>query len=93
MRSPSALLPFVVALALSLTSAPAYAEWRSGTISAVDERSLIVAGVAYRLDAKTQLVDLGGARVAPHELRPGTPVELEIGDDGTLVKVRATLVR
>jgi hypothetical protein len=65
----------------------------SGTVSASDPSGVTVSGQRYVIDADTEILDRGGHRVAVKELVPGTPVELEIGDDGNLTVVHATLVR
>jgi hypothetical protein len=74
----------VAALALSKVA---------GTVSASDPSSVTVSGHRYVIDTDTEIIDRGGRRVAMKELVPGTPVELDIGDDGNLAVLRATLAR
>jgi hypothetical protein len=82
----------VLGLTLSI-AALAHASARHGTVDSLKPPQLVVSGQPYTIDAETELLDRGGHRIALSELVPGTPVELEVDDEGTLVAVRATLVR
>ncbi|MBI3770914.1 MAG: hypothetical protein HY271_20785 [Deltaproteobacteria bacterium] len=87
------MLP-VLSLALLLaTTAARAAEQRSGAVESADATQVKVAGKTYAIERETQLVDCDGQRIAPNELKPGTPVDLDIDDDGRLATLRATLVR
>jgi hypothetical protein len=91
-----AMRTFLSMLVLGVTlaaAALAYASARHGTVDSVSPPHLTVSGQQYTMDAGTELLDRGGHRIALSELIPGTPVELEVDDEGTLVAVRATLVR
>lgn len=95
MRTTMRTIVVVATLALALgTALPAGADQqRSGIVEAVDAERVTVSGRSYTIDAETELVDRGGARIAPHELVPGTPAELDLDDDGRLITLRAALVR
>ncbi len=80
-------------LGLILVATPLYAATRTGTIDTLDAPQLTVSGQRYTIRPDTELLDQGGHRVAPGELKPGTRVELEVDDEGTLVALKATLVR
>lgn len=64
-----------------------------GTVESSDPTQVTVSGHRYAFDADTDILDRGGSRIAVKELVPGTPVELEIGDEGNLAVLHATLVR
>jgi hypothetical protein len=66
---------------------------RQGTVDSLRPPQIVVSGQPYTIDKETELLDRGGHRIALSELVPGTPVELEVDDEGTLVAIRATLVR
>jgi hypothetical protein len=64
-----------------------------GTVDAVVGRRVTVSGQSYAIRAESELTDLGGARLQLSELRPGTPVDLDLDDSGQLVVLRAAVVR
>ena len=86
------LLPMLL-LGLALVAPSAYAATRQGTVDRVDPPHLTVSGQRYTIEPETELLDRGGHRIALQEITPGTPVELEVDDEGTLVALKATLVR
>lgn len=89
MRTIVALLALVLSTAVSAYAITA----TRGTVDANDESHVTVSGQRYPIGPDTELLDGGGHRVAVKELVPGTPVELEIGDDGDLTVLRAKLIR
>jgi hypothetical protein len=81
-------------LAVAASASPAWAlSTISGTVDGLDGRNIAVGGHRYTIGPDTDVVDRGGHRLAATELVRGTPVELDIGDDGDLAAIRATLVR
>ncbi len=87
-------LPSMLVLGITLlVGASAYASPRQGTVESVTPAQLTVSGQHYKIEPETELLDRGGHRIALSELIPGTPVELEVDDEGTLVAVKATLAR
>jgi hypothetical protein len=90
MRTILSLLAFIAVMAVLSVHA---ATTTSGTVDSSDPAQVTVAGRRYAIDSDTELLDRGGHRIPVTELVPGTAVDLEIGDDGDLVSVRANLVR
>ena len=90
MRTHLSMLAFGLALSIA---ALAHASARQGTVDSLRPPQIVVSGQPYTIDKETELLDRGGHRIALSELVPGTPVELEVDDEGTLVAIRATLVR
>jgi hypothetical protein len=90
MRPYLSMLVFGLVLSIA---ALAHASPRQGTVDSLKPPQIVVSGHPYTIDAETELLDRGGHRVALSEIVPGTPVELEVDDEGTLVAIRATLVR
>lgn len=65
----------------------------TGTVTEVTKHEVTVNGVRYRIEHDTTLEDQNGRAIALPEIRPGTPVELELDDEGDLGVIRATVVR
>ena len=65
----------------------------SGTATAMSPHEITVAGAVYRIERTTSIETLAGEQIAPSEIRPGTPVELELDEQGFLTTIRATVVR
>ena len=84
----------VVALvvAIGLVGSTAWAGV-SGTATAMSPHEITVAGVVYRIEKTTSIETPSGERIAPGEIRPGTPVELELDEQGLLTTIRANVVR
>jgi predicted S18 family serine protease len=81
-------------LLAALLAAPAAAQTGfTGVVTATAGDVVQIDGVRYVITAETVLESPGGDRVAPHELVPGTRVEVEVGEDGRLLLLRADLVR
>jgi hypothetical protein len=89
--SIAALLSLVALLSAPLAAHAATT--KIGTVDSSDPSQVVVSGQRYLIDADSELLDRGGSRIAVKELVPGTPVELEIGDDGNLAVLHATLAR
>jgi hypothetical protein len=92
MRTTLSLLALTLLLARGAAPVGA-AETRSGTVESAGDARVTVSGRTFTIDRDTELLDRGGHRIAVKELVPGTPVDLDIDDDGNLVSVHATLVR
>jgi Domain of unknown function (DUF5666) len=93
MRNPMRILLPMLVLGLALVAPSVHATPMSGTVEAVDPQQITVSGKRYKIEPETELIDRGGHRIGLTELVPGTPVELDIDDEGTLGVVKATLVR
>jgi hypothetical protein len=85
------MLP-MLALGLLLAS-PSPAETLRGTVDAADPTQVTVSGRKFRIEPESELLDAGGSRIAVGELVSGTPVELELDDQGALLTLHARLVR
>jgi hypothetical protein len=88
---PTFLSIFV--LGILLVAASAHATPTVGIVESLIFPQLTVSGHRYTIEPETELIDRGGHRIALTELIPGTPVELDVDDEGTLGVVKATLVR
>jgi hypothetical protein len=64
-----------------------------GVLTAVDGATVTVDGSQFVVTDATVCEDQTGGRVALEELRPGTSVSIEIGDDGELALLKADLLR
>jgi hypothetical protein len=87
------IVPVLAIVAMVAATSVHAATTASGTVDACDGKQVTVGGARYAITRDTELLDKGGHRIPASDLVPGTPVDLEIGDDGDLVAVRATLVR
>lgn len=85
----------MVAAALVAAALSASVAWAglAGNVTAVSERDITLGNAVYAIEKGTSIEDLGGRPVALHEIRPGTPVELEFDEQGRVAVIRATLVR
>lgn len=63
-----------------------------GAVVSIDKSRITIESGSYAIRESTALEDQGGQRVEPSEVRPGTPVELEL-EGGRLATIRAQLVR
>jgi len=86
----SRLAALVAAMMLAGSTASAGV---SGTATAMSPHQITVAGVVYRIEKTTSIETPSGERIAPGEIRPGTPVELELDEQGLLTTIRANVVR
>jgi hypothetical protein len=87
------MLLSLLAFGLTLGAASAYATPTYGTVEAVSAKQLTVSGHRYTLDSETELLDRGGERIQLSEIVPGTPVEIDVDDEGNVGYVKATLAR
>jgi len=83
----------VVGGALVLGAAAAQATPTFGTIESISPPVITVAGQRYTIEKETELLDRGGHTIQMSDLVPGTPVEIDVDDEGTVGYVKATLVR
>lgn len=89
-KHPLALLTLLMLLAVAV---PAHADPVSGVVQASGKHEVTVGGRTYAIQPSTELTDLGGERIDPAELKPGTPCEIELDEAGGLTILRAALVR
>jgi hypothetical protein len=82
-----------VILGAVLLATSAAAETVNGVVEAVDRTRVTVSGRSFQIEPASELTDLGGQRIDPAELRPGTAVELELDDAGRLDVLRAAVIR
>ena len=83
----------VVGIGIVLGASAAHATPRFGTIESVSPPQITVAGERYTIEKETELLDRGGNSIRMSDLVPGTPVEIDVDDEGTVGYVKATLVR
>jgi len=81
----------VLGVVLGATSAHATPTY--GTVESVSPPQITVSGQRYTIEPETELLDRGGQRIQMSDLVPGTPVEIDVDDEGTVGYVKATLVR
>lgn len=79
--------------ALLLMTGIASATTIVGVVDAISKHAVTVAGVAYALDDDVALEDMAHQPIKLSEIRPGTHVELDFDDEGTLAVLRAAVVR
>lgn len=89
MRTLLSLLVFGAVLG----AASAYATPTFGTVESVTPTQIVASGQRYPLDSETELLDRGGHRIRLSEIIPGTPVEIDVDDEGNVGYVKATLAR
>jgi len=82
-----------VILGAVLLATSAAAETVSGVVEAIDPTRVTVSGRTFPIERTSEITDLSGQRIGLAELRPGTPVEIDLDDAGHLGGLRAAVVR
>src|SRR5262249_49345988 len=92
-RNSMRTLLSMLVLGTALVATSAHATPTFGTVDSVRPPQITVSGRSYTIEAETELLDRGGHRIQLSEIIPGTPVEIDVDDEGTVGYVKATLAR